>query len=306
MLRFSLRSQLLSSRLLKVGLYGFFVFGLGTTLSARSVYGHFKETALSIGQELTKLGDSIGTENRVRLNGELIHLSSTLTKNPMHAVLDQFEALCHEQSSDLTKELPDLSQTLQKKVPPLTPSLRFGIIREEEKNKNGFIACFTQDEKQRGVGILARMKNFIETGDLTSFGKFHYVVVKTVPENQTHVVSVWIDESFSIYRLFPKEGDAPGSDPEQTYRPPRTRRLLSATVEGIPYGVHIYTSPFQPHAIIQEYEQIMPTLGWEPVKGIQNVPGNVRAFMREGADIMISVERNEAISIISLIEIHSP
>ena len=52
------------------------------------------------------------------------------------------------------------------------------------------------------------------------------------------VVTAWTSGPLLMDSVFPTSGDAPGTDPEQAGRPPESRRLMTAGVDGSPYRVN--------------------------------------------------------------------
>jgi hypothetical protein len=56
--------------------------------------------------------------------------------------------------------------------------------------------------------------------------------------------------------------DAPGTDPDDTPRPPKSRRLLSATAEGAVYAARVYETSLDTYAVAEAYDAMMEDRGW--------------------------------------------
>lgn len=277
--------------------------GIGL-LAARSVYGDMKSSAMSLGHELGKLGD-VGKTRPLRINGEAIFIASTTEDMPLSEVLNRVEARCKQDSAGMPAELQNLSEALQKKLPEgVKGSKGAGVIREERPGA-GMVACFARDDGQGPDGMKAlvgRVAGLVETGDLSKLGKLRYVFAETTKKGRTHIVAAWTDGPFNIYKLAPDEGDAVGSDPADAPRPPRATRLLTADLEGAPYGVRVYESDAAPQDIIALYDKEMPSRGYAPLLGVPGDNADRRAFAKGGVDLLIFADRDGDKTMVSLIE----
>jgi hypothetical protein len=108
--------------------------------------------------------------------------------------------------------------------------------------------------------------------------------------------------------MFPKEGDAPGSDAANAPRPNEAKRLLTASVDGSPYGVRIYDAAGSPSDALASYDAAMPALGWHAMDAVgrelEKKGRAGRAFERDGVDLMIFAEPDQhgTRSIVSVVE----
>jgi hypothetical protein len=135
------------------------------------------------------------------------------------------------------------------------------------------------------------------------------------------VIAAWTEGPFRFGALFPKgAGDAPGSDPSGAPRPDGSRRLLTASLESVPYGVRVYDAPGPAADVLAAYDRAMPASGWSPVAGVADGlaragrPG--RAYAREGVDLLVFADvapspagRDQgdgARSVVSVIEMPPP
>src|SRR6202034_1080860 len=103
------------------------------------------------------------------------------------------------------------------------------------------------------------------------FGALHYVIVERTPgSTKTYVRRQWTDGEFVLTKMFPAEGDAPGTDLAEVSRPEGSRRILDASVSGSNFGVRVYEAPGAPEAILAAYDRDLPTKGWTSVQLPEN------------------------------------
>jgi hypothetical protein len=279
---------------------------VGAGLAARSAYGDVTASALALGHELGKMGD-VGEKRPVRLNGQPIYVTSTTESTPLSEVLDRMEAICRENSVGLVKELDDLTEELKKELPSGPDSAEAaGIVRKEEAT-SGFVACFARDanEREKATDVAARLVEVIETGELSKLGKLRYLFGERTKEGRTHIVAVWTDGPFNLYSLFPQfEGDAPGADPKDVPRPIDSSRLLTADIEGVPYGIHMYESAARYTDVLANYDEELPKRGWEAVLTDPGGEAEERVYQRGGVDLMIFAGRgaSDDRTIVSLVQ----
>ncbi len=275
-------------------------------VAARSVYGDVKTSALSVGHELGKLSD-VGTGRPLRINGEPIFVASTTEDLPLVTVLDRAEAGCSGSSVGVAAEIDALPEAIKKQIPAGTRAS--GVLRDQRGDR-GVVACLVREDGRVSTGMketVARLSAMVSTGDLAQVGELRYVFAETTDSGRTHVVAAWTAGPFNLYAMLPEHGrDAPGSDPQGSPRPPRAQRILSADVEGVPYGVHLYDSAATPAEVVALYDAEMPARGWE--RSVTEAAGgqDQRAYARPGADLLVITSKDEGRTIVSLIEMRSP
>lgn len=274
-----------------------------SALAARSAYGDLKESSLVIGRELSQFGDLLGKSQRLRLNGEQVFVASALTDQTVKQVIDRFDATCREHAGGLVEEFENLPEAVKKQLPDhLQGTEGVGIMRQAN-DLEGSISCLSQDGKQGSRGLMRHMDEFVATGDLAAIGKLRYVYARRTPAGKTHVVAVWTDGSFRVRNLVPMDGsEPPGSDPADTPRPDGAVRLLSAEVEGAPYGVHIYEVPRKSEAVLQGFEQEMPKRGWTAIPVVAAKHADARAFQRPGVDMLVVADEKGDRTYVSLVQ----
>lgn len=278
-------------------------------LAARSAWSDVKDSGLSLGHELGKMGD-VGSKRPLRLNGEPIFVASTTEDMPLHEVLDTAEERCRLDTAGMAREFENLSEAVKTRLPAHLQegSRRFGVVREERTSR-GMVACLARPEGEAKDGIAelsARLADFADSGDLSKLGHLRYIYAETTSSGRTHVVAAWTDGPFNIYHLAPPQGgDAPGNDAREAPRPPKATRLLTADVEGVPYGVRIYDSSSSPDEVIALYDAEMAGRGWKPLYGVPGDGTSQRAFTRPGVDLMIFAQPDSGRTTVSVIEMRS-
>jgi hypothetical protein len=274
-----------------------------SAFAARSAWGDLKESSLVIGRELVQFGDLLGKSHRLRLNGEPVFVASAMTDQTVRQVIDRFDATCREHSGGLAEEFENLPAAVKSQVPiSLKGGEGVGILRKDD-DQEGTIACLSQDGKDGTRGVARHLDEFAATGDLAAIGKLRYVYAQRTPAGKTHVVAVWTDGSFRIRNIIPMDGaEPPGSDPAETPRPDGAVRLLSAEVEGAPYGVHIYEVPRKSEEVLQSYEQEMPRHGWTAIPVVKAKQSDARAFQRPGSDMLVVADPKGERTYVTLVQ----
>ena len=289
-------------KLARLAVYCFVVSaGIGL-VAARSVYGDVTRSALSIGHELGKMDDA-GQKRPLRINGEAIYVGAVTVDTPLAEVLDRAEAGCKKRSAGAVRELDTMPEALRDHLPQ--GGAAAGVLRENQEGR-GVVACLVRDEGQPGLGLkdlTARLSAMAASGDLAEIGRLRYVFAEKTPSGRTRVVSAWTEGSFNLYAILPKAGgDAPGSDVADAPRPPQSQRILSADIEGVPYGVRLYDTPASPAEVVATYDREMAGRGWEPAFGVAGSGPDQRAYTRPGADLMVITGKDGERTVVSVIE----
>lgn len=292
----------------RLGVYTTVVFLGLTVVAARSARSDAGEASMVMGREFASLGGAIQNGQRVRLNGEQIYVGSTTVDLSTNEVLDRFEALCRKGSQGLDEVVRDPSLGLPEEKRTWLTNLRLGglgIVRNESHDE-GTVACITHGEGGGIRGLVQRLANFSESLDLKDLGKLRYVYVRsTSDKRRSQVITVWTDGSLRLGHLFPKPNlDAPGVDPVSAPRPPESTRLLSAEIDGAPYGIRLYESDKTPTEVLRFYEGHLISKGWTNAEEVVRAAGEARAFSKEGAELLIFADPGPRTSV-SIIELPS-
>jgi hypothetical protein len=247
----------------RVAAYVFFASLVCAALGARVVYADFQEGTLQAGRELAGVADVLGSTKTLFLNGVTMNVSTAVTDQSTHQVLDRFEAICAAHPEFVARAFADAPAALQKKASETIPDarLRLGIVRKEVDG-DGALTCFTDDRPTSLRDLPDRLHAFLKSHDLAEFGRFRYVYARARKAGGAQVVTVWTDSGFNLGRMFPARGDAAGFDSPDVPRPPGSKRILSATAAPVPYGLHIYDSTLSSGEVHAFYEAQMASRGW--------------------------------------------
>jgi hypothetical protein len=279
-----------TKKLTRVATYFAFVAVVLVALLSRIVWAAVEKDVFEIGAGLVALGDVAGPSYRVRLNGEAMNVASATTEQRAAQVLDRFENECRVHTGGLARAFETLPQTLRAQLPEnMSGSVGLGIVRKEHAGR-GVVACLARDRAGGLAAFAEAIREFSRTGDLSSFGHLRFAFAEQRGDGKTHVVSVWSDGPLRVAAMFPSNGDAPGTDPEISIRPPDSRRILAAKVDGAPFGVHVYDSRAAAQAVLANYDREMPSREWQAMETVNEQLKTGRVFTRAGVDLMVLAE----------------
>lgn len=258
-----------------------FVFLCLTFAFGRVLYADVKEAAMAAGHELLGLGDLTHDAETVWFNGVRFHHASLSVTQSTPEILDRIEEHCEKSPNVLGRlflEIPehDLDKQIGEKA---KKSFRHLVFREQAKDgSRGTVICLVDEEAYGLQGVRERLKRFNETHDISVFGKLRYTYTEKLRSGKTEVVTMWADSGIDLRLMFPRVGDAAGNDSPVLPRPPGSRRMLSASAEGLPYSVRIYNTPESVEAVGRFYDSWMQSKGFvkTAVKDVQGA-GYTRA-----------------------------
>lgn len=264
-----------SMAVLRLSAFLTFVFLCLTFAFGRVLYADVKEAAMSAGHELLGLSDLTHDAETVSFNGVRFHHASLAVAQGAHDILDRIEEHCEKAPNLLGRlflQIPEQELARQIKEKP-TKSFRHLVFREESKDgARGTVICLVDEESYSLAGVHERLQRFNETHDFTVFGKLRYTYAEKLRSGSTQVVTMWADSGLNLKTMFPHVGDAAGDDSEVLPRPPRSRRMLSANAEGLPYSVRLYDSPETVEAVGRFYDSWMQSKGFVK-SAVKDVPG---------------------------------
>jgi hypothetical protein len=223
-------------------LFAFLVCVLGGSLlwTAQYASAELSERALIAGRQLERLaehGASAGTT--LRINGQVLTLTSATTELPIETVLDRFERLCARDSGGSAEELAALAAA-PAGLPEGFDVRRFGVLRTESAHE-GTAACFAREGKGGLAQLFGAVSALAESGDLQAFGQLRYLFVRRSERSGgNHVLTVSSEGALPLLQMWPETGDAPGRDLVDGVRPPEATRTLSAEAAG--YALTTYES----------------------------------------------------------------
>jgi hypothetical protein len=136
----------------------------------------------------------------------------------------------------------------------------------------------------------------VDSGDVGQLGDMRYVIARRDEKSgRTHVLAMWTEGAFNVLKMFPQRGDAPGTDPVRFPRPPQSRRVFSARIEGHDHSIRMYDSGATPQAVREHYARFMRESGWNrnelamPQGDELDLNEHVQAFSKDGAAFLVVV-----------------
>jgi hypothetical protein len=283
-----------SMRALRMSTFYTFVFGVLTLVSGRSVYGDTLQVGMGIGHQLASLEELTGDAYRVRINGAELNWASNTTQKSVDEVLDRYESYCRKSPSSLGEAMQDIPKVVADSMPlKAHDPERAAVIRQTDKGR-GLVACFVSPAgSAHGAAHLGEaLKTFGETGDLSKLGHFRYVFAEQ-RRRHTRVVTLWSDGPLIPGAMFPREGDAPGTDAQFAVRPPSSLRTLSVSIDGFAAGVHAYETSETPALVFETEDRALRAKGFEKVDRVNAASGTSAYFRNDGVEVILSATRSE-------------
>jgi hypothetical protein len=298
-------------RLVRVGFYACVVLGILAVLGARSALGNAKVAVVAFGDELLRMAEngSTGGGYAIRVNGQVLKVSTAQTRDSVKAVLDRFEKSCAHHADGLADEFAHLQAAMA--APAAARGFPGVGAMREDKGDRGVVACFATGEPGSVKGTIDRALAFAESHDLSAFGEFRYVVARKNAAGGSFVVASWTEGKIDLDEMFPAAGDAPGLDLADVPRPHEGRRMLSAEIEGSKYRIRAYQVRQGQEEILSRYDREMTRRGWRPAlpdPALTEV-SHTRAYSKNGVDLFITMggssdmsSANGGESILSVVE----
>ena len=288
-----LRWLLPSWRMLRLSTYFGCVSVIGLVVLGRALYAASREDAFELGHGLLGLSDLTSGAETLLLNGERFHHAVSTTAQPLHTVLNRIEHHCRDNPGPAALVLERLAEAEPKRFQRHAPpgALRNAVFREEAAT-HGMVLCFVGGPNPASIASwLAALRRFSTTRDLSAFGRLRYSFAEIDAADSTRVVSLWADTGLNLSALFPKTGDALGSDSRVVPRPPGARRVLSASAEGLPFSVRSYESSQSLAATQSFYDASLHKLGYQAA----HVPeSGASSYLRaDGYQVFLSLSTSE-------------
>jgi hypothetical protein len=291
-----------SARLVRLSCYFSVVFLALAGLSARAFYAHATDAALGFGRELSGLSEVTRDAEALLVNGQHFRHASVLVDESVPLVLDRLEAHCRKSQGPLGGALAELAATYPREMnehaPPSAAS--HGVIREGDAER-GMLICFT-DQRSGGLAELTEAaRRFVETSDLSSFGKVVYSYAERRSDGRSHVVTLWTESGLDLGSMFPATGDAAGEDSRVLPRPEHARRTLSAAAHGMPFGLRLYETSGSSASVQRFYDDWMRNNGWQVASRAEEQGAS--AYLRpDGYQAFLSVSAADERTYVTLIE----
>ena len=298
------RAQLFCWGAARVALYLAFVVAILLLVTTAAAYNRGQKLSLELGEQwVGQLAPLGGQVEQVLVNGASFSFAAVVVDGSADQVLARVERDCRERSGDIGQVFDVIARSPQVRaaVPEfdmraLTLNRRDGV--GSNGAKSGDVACALRDADGKDPGILARLRSFSETGNLSAFGKMRYVRADQLNNSHTtRLLALWTEDPLNLERMFAEAGDASGSDPQAVPRPPASRRLFSGVVPRSGDGVYGYESNVAPGVVLAFYEQGLSRAGWSDVKLAlrgQRLPADSRAFLRDGRATLVTATRADS------------
>lgn len=243
---------------------GGYVAALSCVLGAiqiRAAHAEVKNRTVELGRQMLRLANASQHDvNKLSLNGQPIFVGSMMSNDSVGTVLDRYAADCTKNAAQPAEEWRDLANKADAAKADTT-MMPNGVMRGGDRTE-GTVVCFTKGDSSKPT-VKEAFKSFAETGELGALGNLRYVYVKKSERGNTVVLTAWTDDKFNLADLAPPEGtEAKGADFPDLPRPPESNRLLSAVVEGTPFGVNVYRSKQGPGKVVSFYDEEMGKRGW--------------------------------------------
>lgn len=255
---------------------GFGVVGFGVPMAQAHAERALRAAGHTLFSQLSP--DLLEPAQTLSLNGERMLLASVVTSRDVSSVLTEFKQRCQPllQSSSL------------------------------DPDGTGHLACFASSPEGSSRSLLARAREFAQSGDLSRLGDALYVVAK--PDTKpgfTHVISVWTEGKFDLAAMFSNSGDAPGTDPQMVPRPPNSVRIVSAKVVERPYALHLYTTQESSRDVLEFYVRELKKRGFYALEAQEGIAS--RGFTKDGAGVIVSTSSTASGRVcVSLVELGTP
>jgi hypothetical protein len=287
-------------RLIGYGVGMSVVLGATAFHSAKADIG---QATLSIGRDLMPLANELGETTKIKLNGESLFLGNALLEDEsVNQVLDRFEAHCKDNQGPwaaLWSQMDGLKGTLSKAKDKSgkelgdgsLPVSKDGVFRQGDSD-HGAVMCFTKWEGSIN-DYQEAYRQFAKTGDFGRLGKLRYAFAAKTANGNTHVLTAFTDGSLNLNKIIPPDtGDAPGDETTLAPRPPNSRRILAASVEGTPYGIHVYQTESEPSAVLAHYDDTMQKAGWQPIiPATPNEFATMRTYSKGALEVVLTATR---------------
>ncbi|HEY5955169.1 MAG TPA: hypothetical protein VIV60_01400, partial [Polyangiaceae bacterium] len=296
-----------------------FVASVVLLTTATMASGAIREASLSIGRQLEGLHDLLGDTKTALVNGQRIFVSTAVVPLDVRAVLDRFEQQCAAHPNALIKAIEGsvaaerLSQAPIGSAAPSTAPIaskpfgkhvraRLGILREEGE-RDGIVACLVQRQPDTRTPLeLAR--ELARTMDVSVLGDFFYTYAVKTKGSESHVVTTWTHGSFKPIDMFPRVGDAPGSDSALAVRPRDSRRVLSGVSVDAPYAIRVYESRDGVSETFATLDADMKGRRWTRAAEVNAVS---HAYIHEsGVQAVATLAHRDGRTIVSLAEMGAP
>lgn len=280
--------------LLRVAAYFSFVTLACTTVSVRHARAEYEDQTLAFGRQMVDLAHASNHEiTKLALNGQPVHVGSSVTEEDPATVLDRYDEYCKKnfgQTDDWKSAGTPLAPQVSANGADKPALAKAGSVRSKG-DADGAVVCFAKGPKTKPTTAEA-FESFMSTGYLGAFGELRYAYARKNPSGKTLVLTVWTDSEFNIREMIPEEGqDAPGQDFAEVPRVPNAQRVMSAKADGTPYGINVYKARQPAEQSLAFFDREMKAAGWftyDPEMTESDDKGLGRAYMKDAVVLTVS------------------
>lgn len=275
----------------------FAVVGLALgAIRLRHARAEVESQTIVLGRQMMKLSSAKQHDTyHATVNGQSLFAASSLSeRDSTKTILDRYEAHCKANAAQDPEQWKNLANG--KADRPATEFFKLGMLRAGD-DEEGTVLCFTKTASSKST-LREAIEAFGQTGDVGAFGAVRYVYAKKTEKGNTHVLAVWSDQKFQLSDFIPPEdgSDAPGKDFDGVPRVPGSQRVLSAQLDGTPFGLNVYAGKEAPEKVVAQLDESMHKLGWfgldpEVEQIEQQEPGHdlkTRLYEKDGVIVTVA------------------
>lgn len=264
----SLRAHL--AGMLRVSLFSALLAIVAVLLLGQRVHAYGEEMLERFGDHMLKYAQAAhqGEPSEVRVNGARFFISTGNIEASVGEVLDHFHAKCQDGNGRLHEQWGSLAKRRHLRVNRFRWGPIDGVYRAGG-DTTGVLACAETGQGQLPPEqLLSRIRQVMDSGDLSKLGDLRYVYVMR-DVGRTAFVALWSEGALNWKQMFPRRGDAPGNDPPGVPRPDGTRRVLSTYPLAQRASLNMYQANQRADDLVEFYARELPRAGFSLATGKQ-------------------------------------
>jgi hypothetical protein len=253
---------------LRVSLLALLLAAAALLFIGQRVHAYGEEVLERFGDHMLKYAEANHQHapTELKVNGASFYVSTGNIDASVSEVLDHFHAKCQEKNGQLHEQWASLAKKKHVELDRYQLAGVDGVFRAGG-DETGVIACTeTGDGQLPPEQLMSRIKQVLETGDLSKLGDLRYVYVMR-GDARTAFVALWSEGPLNYKQMFPPQADAPGNDPPGIPRPAGTRRILSTYPIGHKASLNMYQSKQRADELVDFYWRELPQAGFQFATG---------------------------------------
>jgi hypothetical protein len=255
----------------------------GIAIPAVAHAAHERQAKLRAEREMDALTGAIapialavGTERRVTLNGAPLFFKKTTEPGTLDEVIARVAKECASGTSATAFGLSNAYDDGKS-----TPIHLEQVLSQESESGVRASLCIFANEEGASPDELRRVR---------------YTLAHRREDGSIAVTTVVNASSAPLEQLFPAEGDALGSDPEEIARPADARRTMTAVVGNGEQTVRVYESTLPIEASIASYDRQMGARGFATTGSLEDA----RMYRKDGRSWVASFRATTGGSTVAL------